>query len=274
MVLFVLFPPDVCFMLRAVRTRTDSCVSHWDMCSVTAISCSALWGIPSVARFPMAVAVKKRLENLERSQQLIAQLALAADKDVRQEKTRHELIVHLRGEAVDEVQQLFEEHVKSKESSPMTVPRRLARLRVMTRRRVHWLTPQPGIPLRLRRCGSSSGDGSFSASKLARRRRRRPAELRWLWLRQPNFTPMMGRWFCTLAVSIVEPLASEAMEKVWHLSLDFAFSGDGILAMQLLACDLQPFSYQDVTFHKASSRPGTLAKNVADLCEHSRPRRS
>ena len=71
-----------------------------------------------------------------------------------------------------------------------------------------------------------------------------------------------------------EPLELEAMEKVWHLSLDFTFSGDGVLAMQLLSYDLQPFSYQDVTFHKASSRPGALAKKVLDLQEDSRPRRS
>ena len=37
-------------------------------------------------------------------------------KDVRREKIRHELIVHLRGPAVGEVQQLFDDHVKSKES--------------------------------------------------------------------------------------------------------------------------------------------------------------
>ena len=51
-----------------------------------------------------------------------------------------------------------------------------------------------------------------------------------------------------------EPLESEAMEKVWHLRLDFAFSSDGVLA----ANDLQPFSYENVSFRKAASRPGTF----------------
>lgn len=66
----------------------------------------------------MAVAdLKKRLEALERSQKIIAQLAVATDKDVRQEKCRHELIVHLRGRAVDEVQKIFTDHVQSKEAN-------------------------------------------------------------------------------------------------------------------------------------------------------------
>ena len=37
-----------------------------------------------------------------------------------------------------------------------------------------------------------------------------------------------------------EPLELEAIKKVWHLSLDVTFSGDGVLAMQLLSYDLEP----------------------------------
>ena len=64
-----------------------------------------------------------------------------------------------------------------------------------------------------------------------------------------------------------EPLENN----VWHLSLETAFSSDGVLAMQFPPYDLQPFSYQIVTFPKASSQPGTLAKKMADLCAQSRP---
>ena len=63
-----------------------------------------------------------------------------------------------------------------------------------------------------------------------------------------------------------EPLDdTENMERVWHLSLDFAYTSDGALAMQLFSFDLQPFSYSDLTFHRATPRPGTLAKRVSAL---------
>ena len=85
------------------------------MCSVTAFFLLSFFGQLVVAS--MAVAdLKKSLDSLERSQKLIAQLALATDKDVCREKIQHELIVYLRGPAVGEVQQLFDDHVKSKES--------------------------------------------------------------------------------------------------------------------------------------------------------------
>ena len=162
----------------------------------------------------MAVAdLKKRLETLERSQQVIAQLALAMDKDVRQEKTRHELIVHLRGDAVDEVQRLFDDHVKSKKFLPITVPRSLEPQQAMTQRRAHWRTPQPGILRLLRRCGSSFGDGSCNPSKLAQRRQRRLAGHSWLWQQQPNFTPMMGR---LLFIVVVFTVASPWNVRRWR----------------------------------------------------------
>jgi len=48
----------------------------------------------------MAVAdLKKRLDAAEKLLQATSQLALATDRDCRQERSRHELIVHLRGEA-------------------------------------------------------------------------------------------------------------------------------------------------------------------------------
>ena len=253
-----------------------SCASHWDMCSVTAIFAQFGAVFAAAVPFPMAVAdLKKRLETLERSQQLIAQLALATDRDVRQEKTRHELIVHLRGEAVEEMQRLFDEHVKSKESLSND---------------------------RAKKSRNSAGDdpAANALADTAARNSSAAQTLRvkfWGWLMQflkarASAAEEAGRAQLVVAAAAKlhsydgqvvlhscrfhsrEPLESEAMEKVWHLSLDFAFSGDGIMALQLLAYDLQPFSYQDVTFHRASSRPGTLAKKVADLCEHSRSRRS
>ena len=65
---------------------------------------------------PMAVAdLKKRLEAAEKLLQATSQLALATDKDCRQERARHELIIHLRGAAVDQVHTLF---VRAKEEQP------------------------------------------------------------------------------------------------------------------------------------------------------------
>ena len=67
----------------------------------------------------MAVAdLKKRLEAAEKLLQATSQLALATDKDCRQERARHELIIHLRGAAVDKVHNLFTDHVRAKEEQP------------------------------------------------------------------------------------------------------------------------------------------------------------
>ena len=149
----------------------------------------------------MAVAdLKKSLDSLERSQKLIAQLALATDKDVCREKIRHELIVHLRGPAVGEVQQLFMTMLSPKNLFQMSVPRSLAILRVMTRRHVLWLTQKPGIPTPLRLCGSSFGPGFFNASSSVPPPQKRLVP-RWLWQRLASSTPWMGRLFFMLSFS-------------------------------------------------------------------------
>ena len=60
------------------------------------------------------------------------------------------------------------------------------------------------------------------------------------------------------------PLATEdaATERAWHLSLDLAYGGDGVCAMQLVAFDPQPFSYGTLTYHRASPKPGALDNKV------------
>ena len=52
----------------------------------------------------------KRLEALEAAHKKTAILALATDRDLQREKCRHELIVHLRGSMLAEVQTMFESH--------------------------------------------------------------------------------------------------------------------------------------------------------------------
>lgn len=220
----------------------------------------------------MAVAdLKKRLDAAEKLLQATSQLALATDRDCRQERSRHELIVHLRGEAVEQVQKIFEEHILAKDNKDGQQTAKKTR--------------------------NSAGGADAATAALADTAARNlaaAATLRvkiWLWLQQElkaRATAAEEAGRAQLAVQAVgkihamdgqmvlhscrfhskEPLeGTEPLDRVWHFSLDFAYTGDGALAMQLFSYDLQPFSYSDLTFHKATSRPGTLAKRVSALSQ-------
>ena len=56
----------------------------------------------------------------------------------------------------------------------------------------------------------------------------------------------------------------EPVEEVWRFSLDFTFSAEGTEACQYFQWDLQPFSFGELSFHKANPRPGRAAQAVAE----------
>ena len=198
----------------------------------------------------------KRLEALEAAHKKMAILALATDRDLQREKCRHELIVHLRGSMLAEVQTMFESHKAN-----------------------------TGSDKRARTVEDQNDDAAMAAQRASLRNTQAAASWKvklWQWLLQvlksrAGDAEEAGR--SRMAVAAVTKIHAmegsqvvhmmrfhtpEPVEEVWRFSLDFTFSAVGAEACQYFQWDLQPFSFGELSFHKANPRPGRAAQAVAE----------
>ncbi|CAE7805052.1 unnamed protein product [Symbiodinium sp. CCMP2592] len=193
----------------------------------------------------------RRLEAVERSCRLTTELALLTDRDLQQEKSKRQIILHLRGECLDEVQKLFNDHLDKKGKDTGGKKPRV----------------QPAA-------------GGAVVTK-------QPSAQLWNWLlealkKRASAATEAGR--CQLAVQAVQGLYSvegaavlhsthfhtrEPVEddrgRVWRASLDFAFLEHGTKALQAFAFELQAFSYGDFCYHRASVTVVAVVKDVTTV---------
>lgn len=198
----------------------------------------------------------KRLEALEAAHKKTAILALATDRDLQREKCRHELIVHLRGSMLAEVQTMFESHKAT-----------------------------TGSDKRARTVEDQTDDAAMAAQRASLRNTQAAASWKvklWQWLLQvlksrAGDAEEAGRSRMAVAaatkihamegtqvVHMMRFHTPEPVEEVWRFSLDFTFSAVGTEACQYFQWDLQPFSFGELSFHKANPRPGRAAQAVAE----------
>lgn len=107
------------------------------------------------------------------------------------------------------------------------------------------------MPLLPRPCGPNFGAGFLSVSRLAPRLLKRLVVLRWLWLRLGNFTPMMGRLSCILAVFTAVNLWKR---KPWRRSGIFLWTS------LFLATVSQPCSFLRMISNHLATRMSLSAK--------------
>ena len=226
--------------------------------------------------------LEKRLASLEEAHKKTTRLALATDQDVQREKSRHQLILHLYGAAVDPVEALYSNHKQEKENNS---------------KKQRKTDEEEFVSAGEEECVQAE---KWAATNVRRAALSWKAKL-WKWLldelkkrataassagRAAHAVQATQKLFSMEACIVLhdarfhtkEPIPAAKEEddddddddddgnskgKAWHCTLDFTYGEQGVQAMQLFAWDLQAFSYGEVTFHQNLPRPGKLAADAA-----------